>query len=238
MAIGKDAIELQSVIGYSFSDISYLECALTHSSYTNEQRLRGIKAPSNERLEFFGDAILQFVVSEYLYSSFTKYREGALTKMRQQLVCEKTLAKIAAELNVGDYINVGHGEEMTDCRKRPKILADALEALIGAVYLDSTARGSTEYKRVVVSIFEKEITALSANQKTDYKTMLQQLAEQDGTAILEYRVAEERGPEHKKTFRVEAFVNNNKVGEGTAHTKKQAEMEAARVALKLFGVSV
>lgn len=238
MAIGKDALALQSVIKYTFFDVSYLECALTHSSYTNEQRLKGIKAPSNERFEFFGDAILQFVISEYLYSNFTKYREGALTQMRQQLVCEKTLAKIAAELNLGDYINVGHGEEITDCRKRPKILADALEALIAAVYLDSTARGSADYKKVVVSIFEKEITALSANQKTDYKTMLQQLAEQDGSAILEYRVAEESGPEHKKTFKVEAFVNNNKVGEGTAHTKKQAEMEAARVALKLFGVSV
>ena len=238
MAIGKDVINLQTVIGYTFFDISYLECALTHSSYTNEQRLKGIKAPSNERLEFFGDAILQFVVSEYLYSNFTKYREGALTKMRQQLVCEKTLAKIAAELNIGDYINIGHGEEMTGCRKRPKILADALEALIAAVYLDSVSHGSVDYKSVVVSIFEKEITALSTKQKTDYKTMLQQLAEQDGTTVLEYRVVEESGPEHKKTFRVEAFMNNNKVGEGTAHTKKQAEMEAAKMALSLFGVSV
>ena len=237
MAIGKDVLGIQSALDYRFSDVSYLECALTHSSYTNEQRLRGIKAPSNERLEFLGDAILQLVISEHLYSNFSKYREGALTKMRQQLVCEKTLAKIAAELGVGEYLNVGHGEELNDCRRRPKVLADALEALIAAIYLDSGER-SQDCKRVVINIFEKEILSLAGKQKTDYKTMLQQLAEQDGTAILEYRVAAELGPEHDKTFTVEAFVNNNKVGEGTAPTKKQAEMEAARVALRLFGVSV
>ena len=237
MAIGKDILGMQSSIDYRFKDISYLECALTHSSYTNEQRPRGIKAPSNERLEFLGDAILQLVISEYLYSNFSKYREGALTKMRQQLVCEKTLAKIAAELGVGEYLNVGHGEELNDCRRRPKVLADALEALIAAIYIDSGS-DLQECKGVVINIFEKEILSLAGKQKTDYKTMLQQLAEQDGTAILEYRVAAENGPEHDKTFTVEAFVNNNKVGEGIAPTKKQAEMEAARVALLLFGVSV
>ena len=238
MAIGKEALELEAQINYHFVDISYLECALTHSSYTNEQRLRGINVSSNERLEFLGDAVLQMVISEYLYSNFAKYREGALTKMRQQLVCEKTLAKIAEHLNIGEYINLGHGEEMTDCRRRPKLLADALEAVIAAVYLDSHKNGSDEYKKLVIGLFLDEITYISTKQKTDYKTMLQQLTEQDGSAVLEYRVTEESGPEHDKTFTVVAFINNNEVGKGCAPTKKQAEMQAAKMALSLFGVSV
>ena len=137
MALGKDAIELMDRISYIFADVSYLDAALTHSSYTNELRSRGMRADSNERLEFLGDAVLQLVISEHLYSCYSKHREGALTKMRQQLVCEKTLARIANKIELGIYINLGNGEESSDCRNRPKILADALEALIAAVYLDS-----------------------------------------------------------------------------------------------------
>ena len=120
MALGKDVLELEGKIGYTFSDNSYLDSALTHSSFTNEMRVKGIKADSNERLEFLGDAVLQLVISEHLYDSFTKYREGALTKMRQQLVCEKTLAKIAKTIDLGSYINLGNGEEVTDCRTRDR----------------------------------------------------------------------------------------------------------------------
>lgn len=236
MALGKDVLILQDKIGYSFSDPSYLDTALTHSSYTNEQRTRGIKALSNERLEFLGDAVLEIVISEYLYDNFKNYREGALTRMRQHLVCERTLAKIAAELEIGDFINLGNGEEFTDCRRRPKILADALEALIAAVYLD--CQGADVYKSVVLRLFKDEINRVSTVQKTDSKTMLQQLVEQDGSALLEYRVVAEDGPEHNKSFTVVAYINNNEVGRGVAVTKKKAEMEAARVALMLFGVSV
>ncbi len=236
MAIGKDIIELQQIIGYEFSDISYLESALTHASYTNEQRSRGITAQSNERLEFLGDAVLQIVISEYLYSNFKRYREGALTKMRQRLVCESTLARIATGIGVGDFLNIGHGEEITGCRERPKILADALEAIIGAIYLDSTSSGKDSYRDVVMSLFISEIERTS--EKTDYKTMLQQLAEQDGTVQLEYRIVEMSGPEHNKMFTVAAYINNNEVGRGTAKTKKNAEMQAAKVALKLFGTNV
>ena len=116
MALGKDALELADKLSYSFSDTSYLDVALTHSSYTNELRTKGMKADSNERLEFLGDAVLQLVISEHLYSSYSKYREGALTKMRQQLVCEKTLSRIARKINLGQYINLGNGEEASDCR--------------------------------------------------------------------------------------------------------------------------
>ncbi|MBE6533019.1 MAG: ribonuclease III [Ruminococcaceae bacterium] len=237
MALGKEAIELATKIGYGFADLTYLETALTHSSYTNEMRKRGIKASSNERLEFLGDAVLEIVISEHLYSSFSKYREGALTKMRQRLVCEKTLARIANTLDIGSYLNLGNGEESADLRHRPKVLADALEALIGAVYLDSLAKGEEGYKSVILSLFADEIEA-AENQRTDYKTMLQQLAEQEGSSLLEYRVVSEDGPEHNKLFTVEALINNNVVGRGSAQTKKDAEMQAARMALQLFGVVV
>jgi len=237
MALGRDVLELQNKIEYTFQDTSYLDSALTHSSFTNEMRVRGIKADSNERLEFLGDAVLQLVISQHLYNCFSKYREGALTKMRQQLVCEKTLAKIANRIELGSYINLGNGEENSDCRERPKILADALEALIAAVYLDSTAIQSEDYRSVILKLFKNEIEN-SAKQKTDAKTKLQQLAEQDGSAILEYRTILEEGPEHNKRFTVAAYINNNEVGVGTGRTKKLAEMQAAKMALKLFGVSL
>lgn len=238
MAIGKEAVLLEAKLGYNFSDLSLLDCALTHSSFTNEKRIKGINAPSNERLEFLGDAVLQMVISEYLYESYKKFREGALTKMRQRLVCEKSLAEIAEGIELGEYLNLGNGEESTDCRKRPKILADALEALIAAVYLDCRATGSEKYKEVVLSLFSDEVIFESSRQKTDYKTLLQQLAEQDGAALLEYRVIEESGPDHDKIFKVACYVNNNEVGVGEAPTKKEAEMLAAGMALKLFGVSL
>lgn len=237
MALGKDVIELQEKLSYYFNDLSYLDSALTHSSYTNEMRTRGIKATSNERLEFLGDAVLQLVVSEHLYGCFSKYREGALTKIRQQLVCEKTLASIARSVDLGSYINLGNGEEISDCRSRPKLLADALEALIAAVYLDCVAQESDEYKSVVLSLFEGKIEH-ALRQKTDFKTKLQQLAEKDGSAVLEYRVLLEEGPDHNKTFTVAAFINNNEVGRGSGRTKKLAEMQAAKMALNLFGVSL
>ena len=237
MAIGRDVLELCSVIEYEFLDVTRLECAVTHASYTNEQRVKGIKAGSNERLEFLGDAVLQIVISEYLYSNFKKFREGALTKMRQRLVCEKTLAAAAERICLGEYLNVGHGEENNDCRRRPKVLADALEALIGAVYLDSLERGTEDYRRVVLSLLREPLSE-NVGSSADYKTMLQQLAEQDGSAVLEYRVSAVSGPDHERIFTVEAYINNNKVGEGTAATKKDAEMLAARQALGLFGVAL
>lgn len=237
MALGKDVMELQDKISYYFKDMSYLDAAMTHSSYTNEMRAKGMKAESNERLEFLGDAVLQLVISEHLYACYSKYREGALTKMRQQLVCEKTLARIARKIELGSYIHLGNGEEISDCRSRPKILADALEALIAAMYLDSLYQGNESYKSVVIALFETEIKN-STKQRNDFKTMLQQLAEQDGAAVLEYRVIVEEGPEHDKCFTVAAYINNNEVGRGSGRTKKLAEMHAAKMALKLFGVLI
>ena len=222
---------------YKFFDIKHLQTAITHSSYSNEQKSRGLNFSSNERLEFLGDAVLQLVISEFLFENYKNYSEGALTKMRQHLVCEKTLSKIAREINLGDYINLGRGEEMTDCRRRPKILADALEALFAAIYLDSQASGEN-YRAPILSLLEGEIRASANTPSTDSKTLLQQLVEKDGASILEYQIIEESGPEHDKTFTVVAKINNNVVGTGTAGSKKDAEMLAARTALRLFGVSV
>lgn len=238
MSIGRELSTLESRLGYTFSDSELLQTALTHSSYANERRGRGNAFPSNERLEFLGDAVLEIVISQYLYDNYRSSTEGALTKMRQYLVCERTLAKIAAEIELGEYIHLGKGEENTDCRKRPKVLADAVEAVFAAVYLDSRAGGSDEYVSVILRLMAEEIELSAAMQKGDYKTLLQELVDKEGTSILEYEVVEESGPEHDKTFRVVAKVNNNIVGKGIAKSKKNAEMSAARDALSLFGVII
>ena len=237
MAIGKEFLELEEAIGYKFSDIKTLETALTHSSYANEQKSRGMKFSSNERLEFLGDAVLQIVISEYLFDNYKTRSEGLLTKMRQYLVCEKTLSKIAAEINLGEYINLGRGEEITNCRQRPKVLADALEALFAAIYIDSQIT-SADFRKIILSIMSSEIENASSMHKGDYKTLLQQLVEKDGSSILEYVLLEECGPEHNKIFRIAAKINNNIVGTGSAGNKKDAEMQAAKAALVLFGVTI
>ena len=237
MAIGRDILELQNLIGYEFFDISLLEMALTHSSYVNEQKTLGNAYFSNERLEFLGDAVLQIVISEYLYQDENKFPEGALTKIRQRLVCEKTLSKIAKELKIGDYINLGKDGENADCRNNNKVCADVMEAIFGAIYVDCEKNGNESYKSVILSILTREITSLDRMQRCDYKTMLKQLVEKDGGSVLEYRVLSEEGPEHDKTFTVLAYVNNNVVGRGTASNKKDAEMGAAKEALGLFGIS-
>lgn len=237
MAIGKSFDILEKKLGYKFCDSSYLENALTHSSYSNEYKSKGLNLPSNERLEFLGDAVLEIVISEYLFDNFRTYGEGKLTRMRQQLVCENTLARIASNISLGDFLHLGRGEE-ADCRTRPKVLADAMEAVMAAVFIDCRSSGSLEYKKVIVELFDEEIRKASTVSTPDYKTMLQQFIEKDGSAFLEYEVVEENGPEHKKEFTVIAKVNNNIVGKGQAFSKKNAEMQAARSALLLFGFKV
>lgn len=237
MAIGKELSSLEKKIGYTFSEISYLQTAMTHSSYANEQKSKGLNYPSNERFEFLGDAVLEMVISEYLFVNYKDCSEGMLTKMRQYLVCEKTLAKLAKEIELGEFINLGRGEELTDCRLRPKVLADALEALFAALYLDSK-QSSRDYRDVILNLISSEIENAGVMQRGDFKTMLQQLVEKDGAALLEYEVISEDGPEHDKIFTVAAKVNNNVVGTGKSKSKKDAEMKAAKLALELFGVLV
>lgn len=237
MAIGKDMRGLIDSLGYSFKDCSILQNALTHSSYSNEYKIKGLSLPSNERLEFLGDAVLQIFISEYLFDNYVSQNEGRLTVMRQQLVCERTLARIAEKINLGEYIHLGKGEEDNDCRKRPKILANAVEALIGAIYIDSRSVESDEFKGIILKLFEDEISAANSSVP-DYKTLLQQFIEKEGSAILEYEIVSESGPDHDKKYTVIAKVNNNKVGEGKAGKKRDAEMQAAKMALSLFGIKV
>ncbi len=235
MAIGKDFTSLLSAINYKFNDISLLECALTHSSYSNEYKARGLNLPSNERLEFLGDAVLQILVSEYLFDNFKDYNEGKLTVMRQRLVCEKTLASMAKSLHLGDYLHLGKGEE-SDCRNRSKVLANALEALFGAIFVDCRERSSDDYKGVILRLFDGNIHSSDTLCSNDYKTQLQKFVEQSGQATLDYEVTSEEGPDHDKFYNVVVKISNNVAGKGRAHKKRDAEMQAAKMALELFGI--
>lgn len=236
MAIGREISLFEDRLGYKFSDLSYLENALTHASYANEQNRRGAHLPSNERLEFLGDAVLEIAVSEHLYTTYTSCSEGELTRMRQNVVCTETLARLGAKLDIGAFLNVGNGEEEHGLRTRQRVLANATEAVFAAVYLDAKAKGSDAWRSVILDLLREETEAQAA-ALPDAKTRLQELVEKDGSATLTYEITGESGPEHEKTFTVTVRVNNNAVGEGTAKTKKEAEMIAARAALTLFGIS-
>ncbi len=236
MAIGQAPDGLYSALGYTFSDPTYLQTALTHASYSHEQRAKGQPYPSNERMEFLGDAVLQLVISDELFHIYDRFAEGALTKIRQTLVCEKTLSAVARSIDLGAYLHVGHGEELTDCRQRPKVLADALEAVFAAVYLDATAQASQAYRDVILRLMRPKMAACMDTPPADAKTALQQLVEKDGSSVLTYTVLREDGPAHAREYTVACYVNNNEVGRGCARTIKDAQMQAAAVALRLFGV--
>ena len=236
MGIGKDFSQLMRDIKYDFIDVTFLETALTHTSYTYEMKQKGFRAESNEALEFLGDAVLEIVISEYLYDRYARYGEGALSRLRQMIVCENTLSRIASAIRLGDYLHIGTAEENLALRSRKKVLADALEALIAAVYLDDrTNANGNLYRATVICLFEKEIENIIKAGNSDYKTLLQQFVEKNGDALLRYDI-EENGPEHEKTFIATAYINNNKVGDGKGNTKRAAEMQAAKVALRLFGI--
>lgn len=219
--------DLEGCIHYSFHDKSLIEVALTHSSYANEMK-HGTKF--NERLEFLGDAVLSIIVSDYLFHKF-HLPEGELTKMRASLVCEKTLFLFAKQISLGQYLRLGHGEEITGGRERPSICSDAFEALIAAIYLDSgmeTARG-------FVLPFVSKMLETHDTPFKDYKTLLQEIVQQNPEEKLEYVLTEESGPDHNKRFVVEVHLNSNIIGEGQGRSKKAAEQQAAQKALELMG---
>lgn len=224
---------LQERIGYRFTVERYLITALTHASYLNENRQRDPLAESNERLEFLGDAVIEEIISTYLFETFPESAEGYLTEMRQHLVCESTLAHIASEIALGDFLRVGQGE--IDHRHRPALLSDALEALIAAVYLDS-GKNSTRTREVTLKLFAREIAACHRERGGDYKTRLLQLVQGDGNDLLSYEVERETGPAHDRVFEVVACLNSNVIGRGRGKTKKEAEQNAAKEALVLFGM--
>ena len=217
-------LEFQEVIGYQFQTPGLLSQALTHSSYANEKHMK--KGSDNERLEFLGDAVLEIVSSEFLYLNYPKLPEGDLTKMRASLVCEPTLAFCTRQLNLGDYLLLGKGEDMTGGRKRKSILSDALEAVIGAIYLDGGFASAKEFilRFILTDIEHKQLFY-------DSKTILQEVVQASYKEELCYRLVGEEGPDHDKHFMVEAWIGEMLIGKGEGHTKKAAEQEAAYQAL-------
>lgn len=234
MAFGKNTEELELHIGYRFQNKTLLQTALTHSSYTNECR-KDVAVVCNERMEFLGDAVLQIIISEHLYKEYPQNAEGYLTKVRQHLVCEETLAKLAKKISLGDFLILGKGEEQNAGRQHNSILADAFEALLAAIYLDSSC--DTSFLTIfLLGLMRDELKQCEKIRGGDYKTKLQQLVQQDGNDILKYIVTAESGPDHNKIFEVDAMLNSNVVGHGSGRSKREAEQNAAKEALFLFGV--
>lgn len=219
---------LEERIGYTFKNRRYLDIALTHSSYANEVKKN---LSSNERQEFLGDAVLSIIVSDYLFHTF-HLAEGDLTKLRAAMVCEKSLWEFSQELQLGDYLKLGRGEEMMGGRTRPSIVADAFEAVLAAIYLDGGIEPAREF---VLGFVKNLLENKSEFAFNDYKTMLQEIVQKNPEEKLTYVLAEESGPDHDKSFVVEVHLNSNVIGRGTGGSKKNAEQAAAREALKLMG---
>ena len=218
--------DLEAAIGYQFHNISLLQNALTHSSYANERWHNSLL--SNERLEFLGDSILCMLVAEYLFRTFPDRPEGELTRMRADMVCEKTLAAVANSIHLGDHLLLGHGEEQGGGRSRNSILADAMESVIAACFLDGGMEAALRFiKRFI--LVEVPVTKL---HNADYKTQLQELVQQKRNQVLSYTLAGETGPDHDKQFEVEVSLNGNVVGRGKGSSKKRAEQDAARAAIE------
>lgn len=226
--------ELQHRIHYQFHNLDLLKTALTHSSYVNEMADKDPLATSNERLEFLGDAILQQTISVELYHTFPDYDEGYLTEFRQHLVCEATLARVATKINLGEFLLLGRGGQAD--KNRPSILSNALEALFGAVYLDSCDRSPTTAPGLIMRLICEEFETCRIMLGGDYKTRLQQLVFETGEEQLVYEVASESGPPHDRAFEVLVKLNSNVVGRGRGKSKREAEQNAARDALSLFGI--
>lgn len=224
--------ELQEKLRYRFEDIEILITALTHSSYANEQGFHPSK--SNQRLEFLGDTILGLVVSENLFMKYPFYPEGELTKIRAKVVCESSLAMVARKINLGDYLLLGKGEEVTGGRNRDSILADASESITGAIFVDSDYY---KVKEFLLKNFEIDIVKAVAkgNLFTDYKTELQERLQKHAKGIIEYRVVKEIGPDHNKIFYVDVLFNEDVIGSGRGRNKKEAAQLSAKEALILMG---
>lgn len=223
--------KMQEVLNYSYVNSKLLEEALTHSSYANEHRNHQVK--DNERLEFLGDAILDLIISEYLFKKFPDMPEGDLSKMRASIVCEGSLAKMAKKMTLGQFILLGKGEELTGGRERASILADAFEAVTGSLFLDGgfeQARGFIHTTLVNEVEQSESIEALY----TDYKTLLQECIQKVSMSPIYYEVVGEEGPDHDKHFQVEVFHDNQSLGRGIGKSKKEAEQDAARKALNLY----
>lgn len=219
--------EFQSIIGYKFNDEKLLKTALTHSSYSNENRAKKIKF--NERLEFLGDSVLSLVVSRYIFENYPDLPEGKLTKIRASVVCEHSLWECSLNIELGKFLILGHGEEITGGRNRMSILADAFEAVIAAIYLDGGFNVAREW--VLGQLYDSITRAVRGNYFKDYKTTLQEFVQAYRHEKIEYQVVDESGPDHKKTFVVEVSLDGKVFGRGEGNSKKRAEQSAAQYAL-------
>lgn len=223
-------LELKQKLPYHFQNPSLLETALTHSSYRHDGRTDA--RVDNERLEFLGDAIFDLVISEYLYLKMQDVEEGQLSKLRALVVCEQSLAECGMRLGINHQIRLGRGEENNGGRTRPSIIADAVEAIIASIYLDG---GLVAARDFILQVFEGTLRdALSGKIHVDFKTELQERLQEKGETVLSYQLEREEGPDHNKTFFISLWVDGKKVGEGQGHSKKEAEQQAAKVALEEY----
>lgn len=222
--------ELEKKLNYTFRNTALLAEALSHSSYANEHRAE--KLNSNERLEFLGDSVLGFVTAEFLFAKHPDMPEGDLTRIRAALVCEQSLYEVAQQLQLGRHLRLGRGEEAGGGRNRTSILADAMEAVFAAVYLDGgITEASALIHRVLLDV-EKE-TVVEERRK-DFKTALQELVQRQADQVLTYRMVGEEGPDHAKIFSAEVQLNGKALGVGSGHSKKEAEQAAAKSALQVL----
>ncbi len=220
-------------LGLAMTDLGLLDMALTHTSYAHE--LKGAVRPEHsERVEFLGDSVLSLVVSTYMYKNFPALAEGQLTKLRAHLVCEASLYECAKRLGLGELLLLGRGEELSGGRERPSILADAFEAVLGAIYLD---QGLAVAERYLLQLLQKEIDHVCRNGiGSDYKTRLQEYLQRGGDADISYRLVDSSGPEHNKVFSCEVALSQQAMGRGSGRSKKEAEQQAAKAALISLGV--
>lgn len=217
--------ELEKEVGYRFKNIELLKKAMTHTSYSYEN-----KVESNEKLEFLGDAILEFVTSKYLYSNYPKLREGEMTKVRASVVCEKSLYEVALMHNFSDFLYLGKSEIASGGKNRPAILADSVEALIAAIYLDG---GLEHAEKFILDNLDKKIEDATKHVgDKDYKTVLQEKLQVNGDVKIEYTILSESGPDHDKRFEAEVSCNGKVLAKGKGKSKKEAHMNAARKALE------
>ena len=231
-ALSERLAAFEEKIGYSFKNKNLLHEALSHSSYANECK-KGRN--SNERLEFLGDSVLSIVISEHLFNHFKHLPEGDLTKIRASLVCEKALFEFSKQISLGEFILLGKGEENTGGRNRPSIVSDAFEAVIAAIFLDGGMEAAREY---VLGFIPKDLDKNSSKKLQDYKTILQEIIQRNPEEKVEYVLRSQSGPDHDRHFVVEVCLNTNVIGHGEGHSKKQAEQQAAKEALRLMGCEV
>ena len=220
--------KLQKNLSYRFRNIELLKEALTHKSFVNENPETHLK--DNERLEFLGDAVLDLSISTFLIKNFPYFQEGELSRFKSMVVSEPSLSNIAARLELGQYLFLGKGEEQTGGRKKESLLANALEAIIAAIYLDGGLASADEFIRV--AFIEDIMMIVREGINLDYKTTLQEYCQARGLSLPVYKVIKETGPDHKKTFEIELFINGEVVGIGVGGNKKDAEQKAAKEALK------